>query len=106
MSEIRRAGALYRQVAAAMREGITTGGVPSRRATPSQPSGRRGSSTSSTAKAASYAAHPPPVLTIERTMNRDSSSAFTVNDAADWQKAEEAHVYRTGTAAADGPCRA
>jgi hypothetical protein len=46
------------------------------------------------------------VLTFERTVNRDSGGAFTVNDAADWQQAEEARVYRTRTAAADGPCRA
>jgi hypothetical protein len=48
------------------------------------------------------------VLTIERTVNRDSGGggAFTVNDAADWQKAEEARVFLTRTTAADGPCRA
>jgi hypothetical protein len=79
MSEIQRPGALYRHVAAALRaEGLL------------DVVHGKGSF----------------VLTIERTVNRDSGGAFTVNDAADWQQADEARVYRTMTTTTTGPCRA
>jgi GntR family transcriptional regulator len=122
MSEIQRPGALYRQVAAAIREGIASGEFPPGAPLPSETQlierYRVSRPTVRNAVAALRAeglievvhgkgsfvrGTPTPALTIDRTVSRDSGGAFTLGGPSDWQQAEEAHVYRTKTTAADGP---
>jgi GntR family transcriptional regulator len=121
MSEIQRLGALYRQVAAAIRDAIASGEYPPGTLLPSETQlierYRVSRPTVRNAVAALRAeglievihgkgsilrALPAPVLTIERTVSR-SGSALTVDDGAEWQQAEAPSIYRTHTTESTGP---
>lgn len=122
MSEIQRPGALYRQVAAAIRDAIATGEYPPGTLLPSETQliERYGVSrpTVRNAVAALRAeglievihgkgsfvrGTPAPVLTIDRTVARSNRGTFTAGDATDWQTPEAPSVYRTKTTAVTGP---
>jgi GntR family transcriptional regulator len=121
MSEIQRPGALYRQVAAAIRDAIASGEYPPGTLLPSETQlierYRVSRPTVRNAVAALRAEGlievihgkgsfvrglPAPVMTIERTVSR-SGSAFTVDGGAEWQQAEAPSIYRTHTTESTGP---
>jgi GntR family transcriptional regulator len=122
MSEIQRPGALYRQVAAAIRDAIVYGEYPPgsplpseaqliRRYEVSRPTVRNAIAALRTegliavvhGKGSFVRGVPSPVLTIQRTGSPGSGRAFTVGDPSEWQRAEEPHVYQTQTTATTGP---
>jgi GntR family transcriptional regulator len=121
MSEIQRPGALYRQVAAAIRDSIASGEYPPGTLLPSETQlierYRVSRPTVRNAVAALRAEGlievihgkgsfvrglPAPVLTIERTVNR-SGSAFIVDGGTEWHQAEAPSIYRTQTTESTGP---
>lgn len=121
MSEIQRPGALYRQVAAAIRDTITSGEyrpgapLPSEaqliaRYKVSRPTVRNAIAALRSegllevihGKGSFVRGMASPVLTIERSVSRSNDGAFTTGGAAEWQEAEKPHVYRTRTTAATG----
>jgi GntR family transcriptional regulator len=122
MSEIQRPGALYRQVAAAIREAIETGGHPPGAPLPSEaqlmaryrvsrPTVRNAIATLRTeglidvvhGKGSFVRGTPAPALTIDRTVSRDSGGTFTFDHTNDWQQPKDPHVYRTTTTATTAP---
>lgn len=122
MAEIQRPGALYRQVAAAIREAIATGEYPPGSPLPSEmqliaryrvsrPTVRNAIAALRTeglidvvhGKGSFVRGTPTPALTIDRTVSRDSGGTFTFDDANDWQQPEDPHVYRTTTTEATAP---
>jgi GntR family transcriptional regulator len=121
MSEIQRPGALYRQVAAAIRDAITSGEYPPGTMLPSETQliERYGVSrpTVRNAVAALRAeglidvihgkgsfvrAAPAPTMTINRTVSR-SGGAYTLDGAVEWQQAEAPSIYRTTTTEITAP---
>jgi GntR family transcriptional regulator len=121
MSEIQRPGALYRQVAAAIRDAIASGEYPPGTLLPSETQlierYRVSRPTVRNAVAALRAEGlievihgkgsfvrglPAPDMTIERTVSR-SGSAFTVDGGTEWQQAEAPSIYRTHTTESTGP---
>lgn len=121
MSEIQRPGALYRQVAAAIRDGIASGEFPPGSPLPSEAQliQRYGVSRPTVRNAVAalrseglievihgkgsfVRGAPSPVLTLSRTVSRNDDS-FILGDASIWQPAEEPHIYRTTTTAANAP---
>lgn len=122
MSEIQRPGALYQQVAAAIREAILSGEfqpdapLPSEsqlmaRYQVSRPTVRnaiaalraeglidvhhgKGSFVRSTGR---------PALTIERRISRTTGGRFTTPDGTEWDEAEKPSVYRSHTTKVTGP---
>lgn len=116
MSEIQRPGALYQQVAAAIREAILTGEFPPESLLPSEAQlmSRYGVSrpTVRNAVAALRAeglidvrhgkgsfvrSSGQPVLTIERRVSQTAEGKFVMPNGDIWQEAEEPHTYRTRT---------
>lgn len=114
MSEIQRPGALYRQVAAAIRDAIASGEYPPgsplpseaqliRRYQVSRPTVRNAVAALRSeglievihGKGSFVRGTPSPVLTIDR--------SATAGDTGEWQEAEKPHVYRTKTTATTGP---
>jgi GntR family transcriptional regulator len=121
MSEIQRPGALYRQVAAAIRDAIASGEYPPGTLLPSEtqlidrygvsrPTVRNAVAALRTeglievihGKGSFVRAAPAPVMTIERTVSR-SGGAFTIDGDARWQQAEAPSVYRTRTTETTAP---
>jgi GntR family transcriptional regulator len=122
MSEIQRPGALYRQVAAAIRDAIAAGEYPPGSPLPSETQliGRYQVSRPTVRNAVAALRSeglievihgkgsfvrgvPSPALTIDRTVSRNNGGTFTADHGTDWQPAEDLHVYRTKTTAATGP---
>ncbi|NNN31294.1 GntR family transcriptional regulator [Streptomyces sp. S3(2020)] len=121
MSEIQRPGALYQQVAAAIREAILSGEFAPESLLPSEAQlmARYGVSrpTVRNAVAALRAeglidvhhgkgsfvrSSGQPALTIERRISRTSDGRFVMPNGDIWQKAEEPSTYRTRTTKATG----
>ena len=121
MSEIQRPGALYRQVAAAIRDAIASGEYPPGAPLPSEaqliaryqvsrPTVRNAVSALRSegllevihGKGSFVRGMPSPVMTINRTVSRSDGGVFTTGGAAEWQEAEEPRVYRTRTTVATG----
>jgi GntR family transcriptional regulator len=122
MSEIQRPGALYRQVAAAIRDAIASGEYPPGTLLPSEtqlierykvsrPTVRNAVAALRAeglievihGKGSFVRGIPAPVMTIERTVSHGSGGAFTIDGTAEWQGAEEPSIYRTVTTATTGP---
>jgi GntR family transcriptional regulator len=122
MSEIQRPGALYRQVAAAIRDAIASGEYPPGTLLPSEtqlierykvsrPTVRNAVAALRAeglievihGKGSFVRGLPAPVLTIERAVSRASGGAFTIDGGAEWQQAEAPSIYRTHTTASTGP---
>jgi GntR family transcriptional regulator len=122
MSEIQRPGALYRQVAAAIRDAIATGEYPPGTLLPSEtqlierykvsrPTVRNAIAALRAeglievihGKGSFVRAIPAPTLTIERTVSRGNGGTFTIDGTAEWQQAEQPSIYRTVTTATTGP---
>ncbi|MTE20052.1 GntR family transcriptional regulator [Streptomyces sp. TRM43335] len=121
MGEIQRPGALYKQVAAAIRDAIASGEfapgapLPSEaqliaRYQVSRPTVRNAIAALRSeglidvihGKGSFVRGAPTPVLTIDRTVTRDTAGHFTTGHDA-WKTAEEPSVYRTKTTATTGP---
>lgn len=121
MSEIQRPGALYRQVAAAIRDGIASHEFPPGSPLPSEgqliaryrvsrPTVRNAIAALRSeglidvihGKGSFVRGTPTPLLTIDRTVVRGSGGEFTVDGAAYWQQPEQPHVHRTRTTSATG----
>ncbi|NJQ00569.1 GntR family transcriptional regulator [Streptomyces zingiberis] len=121
MGEIQRPGALYQQVAAAIRDAITTGEFPPGAPLPSEtqliarygvsrPTVRNAIAALRTeglievihGKGSFVRSTANPVLTLERTVTRDQAGNFTTGHEA-WKPAEEPTVHRTTTTATTGP---
>ncbi|MBM9505463.1 GntR family transcriptional regulator [Actinacidiphila acididurans] len=122
MSQIQRPGALYRQVAAAIRDAIATGEYPPGTLLPSEtqlierygvsrPTVRNAVAALRTeglidvvhGKGSYVRGAPTPALTIERTVSHDNGGTFTLDGGAGWQQPEKPHAYRTTTTMATGP---
>ncbi|MCK7627781.1 GntR family transcriptional regulator [Streptomyces sp. RS10V-4] len=120
MGEIQRPGALYQQVAAEIRSGITAGEYKPGALLPSEAQliDRYGVSRPTVRKAidalraeglvevihgkGSYVrAVPAPAVNIERTITRTGTTFRTGHQ--DWQQAEAPTIYRTTTTATTGP---
>lgn len=121
MSEIQRPGALYRQVAADIRDAIASGDYPPGTLLPSETQlierYRVSRPTVRNAVAALRAeglievihgkgsfvrSTPTPVLTLDRAVTRTSTGTFETARTANWQAVEDPHVYRTKTTASTG----
>ncbi|WP_329397671.1 GntR family transcriptional regulator [Streptomyces melanogenes] len=122
MTEIQRPGALYQQVAAAIREAILSGEFEPEAPLPSESQlmerYRVSRPTVRNAVAALRAeglidvrhgkgsfVRPAgrPALTIERRISRTTSGRFTTNDGTQWDEAEKPVVYRSHTTKVTGP---
>jgi GntR family transcriptional regulator len=120
MGEIQRPGALYKQVAAAIRDAIASGEFPPGAPLPSEtqliarygvsrPTVRNAIAALRTeglievihGKGSFVRGAGTPVLTLERTVTRDDAGNFTTGQDT-WKPAEEPAVYRTKTTAATG----
>ncbi|WP_371665291.1 GntR family transcriptional regulator [Streptomyces sp. NBC_01241] len=120
MGEIQRPGALYQQVAAEIRSGITTGeykpGAPLpseaqliNRYQVSRPTVRKAIAALRAeglievihGKGSYVRAMPAPAVTIKRTITRSGRTFRTGHQA--WQEVEAPSVYRTTTTATTGP---
>ncbi|MFI8530523.1 GntR family transcriptional regulator [Streptomyces aquilus] len=116
MSEIQRPGALYQQVAAAIREAILSGEFAPETLLPSEAQlmSRYGVSRPTVRNAISalraeglidvrhgkgsfVRASGQPVLTIERRISRTAEGKFVMPNGDIWQEAEEPSTYRTHT---------
>lgn len=121
MPEIQRPGALYRQVAAAIRDGIASGEFPPGAPLPSETQliERYGVSRPTVRNAVAalrseglievihgkgsfVRGTPSPVLTLSRTVSHNDG-AFALGDASIWQPAEDPRTYRTTTTATNAP---
>ncbi|CAG7634828.1 GntR family transcriptional regulator [Actinacidiphila bryophytorum] len=122
MSEIQRPGALYRQVAAAIRDAIASGEYPPGAPLPSEaqlieryqvsrPTVRNAVAALRSegllevihGKGSFVRGASSPVVTIDRSVSQDDGGAFTTEGAAEWEEVEEPHIYRTHTNAVTGP---
>ncbi|MET8680923.1 GntR family transcriptional regulator [Streptomyces sp. NPDC004647] len=122
MGEIQRPGALYQQVAAAIREAITSGEFPPGAPLPSEtqlierykvsrPTVRNAVAALRSeglievihGKGSFVRASSTPVVTIERTISRNGSGRFTTNTGIEWEQEQGPAVYRTETTATIGP---
>ncbi|MFI1950687.1 GntR family transcriptional regulator [Streptomyces xinghaiensis] len=120
MGEIQRPGALYKQVAAAIRDAITTGEFPPGAPLPSEtqliarygvsrPTVRNAIAALRTeglievihGKGSFVRSAGNPVLTLERTVTRDEAGNFTTGQGI-WKPVEEPAIHRTTTTAATG----
>ncbi|RKN70751.1 GntR family transcriptional regulator [Streptomyces klenkii] len=121
MSEIQRPGALYQQVAAAIRDAILAGEFPPGASLPSEAQliQRYGVSRPTVRNAVSalraeglidvqhgkgsfVRATGQPVVTVERRITRTAAGRFATHDGVEWEQAEEPSVHRTETTAATG----
>ncbi|MGK5628606.1 GntR family transcriptional regulator [Streptomyces sp. URMC 123] len=121
MSEIKRPGALYQQVAAAIRDAILAGEFPPGAALPSEsqlierykvsrPTVRNAISALRSeglidvqhGKGSFVRALPTPTMTIDRSVHGDGQE-LTTGDEASWLPAEQPTVYRTTASATTGP---
>jgi GntR family transcriptional regulator len=121
MTEIQRPGALYQQVAAAMREAISNGEFPPGAPLPSEtqlmaryqvsrPTVRNAIAALRSeglievihGKGSFVRAVAAPVLTLERTITRDDAGTFATPTGT-WDQHQEPAVYRTKTTAITGP---
>lgn len=122
MSEIQRPGALYRQVAAAIRDAIASGEYPPGAPLPSEtqlieryqvsrPTVRNAVAALRSeglidvihGKGSFVRGTPAPALTINRTVGRNSGGAFTTDAGTEWQQPEGPQIYRNKTTANTGP---
>lgn len=120
MGEIQRPGALYKQVAAAIRDAIASGEFPPGAPLPSEaqliaryrvsrPTVRNAIAALRTeglievihGKGSFVRGAQAPVLTVARTISRDDAGNFTTGQDA-WKPAEEPTVYRTKTTVTTG----
>ncbi|MEU6367315.1 GntR family transcriptional regulator [Streptomyces sp. NPDC046931] len=116
MTEIQRPGALYQQVAAAIREAILSGEFPPDSLLPSEAQlmGRYGVSRPTVrnaiaalraeglidvrhGKGSFVRSSGQPVLTIERRISHTTEGKFVMPNGDTWQEAEEPSTYRTHT---------
>ncbi|GAA5035763.1 GntR family transcriptional regulator [Streptomyces siamensis] len=116
MSEIQRPGALYQQVAAAIREAILSGEFPPGSLLPSEaqlmaryevsrPTVRNAVAALRAeglidvrhGKGSFVRAGETPVLTVERRISRTTEGKFVMPNGDAWQEAEEPSTYRTRT---------
>ncbi|WP_328978020.1 GntR family transcriptional regulator [Streptomyces canus] len=121
MSEIQRPGALYQQVAAAIREAILSGEFAPDSLLPSEAQlmTRYGVSRPTVrnaiaalraeglidvrhGKGSFVRSDAQPALTIERRINRTADGTFVMPNGDLWQEAEEPGIYRTYTTKATG----
>ncbi|MDH2391919.1 GntR family transcriptional regulator [Streptomyces sp. HNM0663] len=121
MTEIQRPGALYQQVAAALREAILSGeyehGAPLpseaqliKRYSVSRPTVRNAVAALRAeglievihGKGSFVRLSPAPVLTIERRITRSGAGRYTTHTGTSWEQSEEPGVYRTRTTAETG----
>ncbi|MFI9646138.1 GntR family transcriptional regulator [Streptomyces sp. NPDC052040] len=121
MSEIQRPGALYQQVAAAIREAILSGEFTPDSPLPSEAQlmTRYGVSRPTVrnaiaalraeglidvrhGKGSFVRSSGQPVLTIERSISRTSEGNFVLPNGDTWQEAEEPSTYRTHTTKTTG----
>ncbi|MFG1810243.1 GntR family transcriptional regulator [Streptomyces sp. NPDC049040] len=122
MSEIARPEALYRQVAAAIRDAIVSGAYPPGSPLPSEAELiRRYQVSRPTVRNAVAALRAEgllevihgtgsfvrrvasPVLTIDRSAGHIDAGAMTAASPAGWEEVEEPHIHRTHTDAVTGP---
>ncbi|MGP3999604.1 GntR family transcriptional regulator [Streptomyces sp. 8N706] len=122
MGEIQRPGALYQQVAAAIREAITSGEFPPGAPLPSEtqlierykvsrPTVRNAVAALRSeglievihGKGSFVRANAAPVLTIDRAIGHNGSGRFTTNTGTVWEQEQEPSVYRTKTTAVTAP---
>ncbi|MEV4501607.1 GntR family transcriptional regulator [Streptomyces klenkii] len=121
MSEIQRPGALYQQVAAAIRDAILAGEFPPGAPLPSEaqlierykvsrPTVRNavaalraeGLIDVQHGKGSFVRATAQPVLTVERRITRTTAGHFATHDGVEWEQAQQPSVHRTQTTAATG----
>ncbi|MFK0116777.1 GntR family transcriptional regulator [Streptomyces sp. NPDC090994] len=121
MTEIQRPGALYQQVAAAIREAILSGEFAPDSPLPSEAQliARYGVSRPTVrnaiaalraeglidvrhGKGSFVRSDGQPALTIERRVSRTSDGRFTMPNGDTWEEAEEPATYRTRTSKATG----
>ncbi|MFC5720214.1 GntR family transcriptional regulator [Streptomyces gamaensis] len=121
MSEIQRPGALYQQVAAAIRDAITSGEFPPGAPLPSEaqlidrykvsrPTVRNAIAALRAeglidvrhGKGSYVRAAGKPVLTVQRSIQRGAGGTFTTADGTKWQQAEAPGVHRVETTVTTG----
>ncbi|WUH94179.1 GntR family transcriptional regulator [Streptomyces sp. NBC_00433] len=121
MSEIERPGALYRQVAAAIRDAIASGEYPPGAPLPSEaqliaryqvsrPTVRNAVAALRSegllevihGKGSFVRGMASPVLTLDRSIGLSGGGDFTTGGATDWQEVEMPHIHRTRTTAVTG----
>ncbi|MFI1177450.1 GntR family transcriptional regulator [Streptomyces melanogenes] len=122
MTEIQRPGALYQQVAAAIREAILSGKFEPEAPLPSEsqlmaryqvsrPTIRNAVAALRAeglidvrhGKGSFVRSAGQPALTIERRISRTTSGQFTTPDGTTWDEAEQPVVYRSHTTKVTGP---
>ncbi|MGP3924657.1 GntR family transcriptional regulator [Streptomyces sp. 8N616] len=122
MGEIQRPGALYQQVATAIRDAITAGEFPPGSPLPSEtqlidrykvsrPTVRNAIAALRSeglievrhGKGSFVRATTAPAVTIERNITRNGSGRFTTHTGTVWDHEQEPAVYRTQTTAITGP---
>ncbi|MEU6080110.1 GntR family transcriptional regulator [Streptomyces sp. NPDC047108] len=122
MGEIQRPGALYQQVAAAIRDAISAGEFPPGSPLPSEaqlidryavsrPTVRNAIAALRSeglievrhGKGSFVRASAAPAVTIERNITRNGSGRFSIHTGTVWDHEQEPAVYRTKTTALTGP---